>query len=293
MIMEIERKFLPADDSWRALTTAPGATAARYRQGYLAVDAGRTVRVRLSDILPNYILKEQTDIGCTLEVGNRMCSVDFHPSSTCPGNYGVGLVVIPTMIGTNIVKATTNNDGAHTHTHNLGISGSDITGGITQSGAHTHGLERCPFLIALDSYDLPYEGKTSPAPGVFGANTYRIQLGYDCNADTEEFISAIVQFYCVYRPAIYTREADCTSAGFTWSGGKCTATLAIPVENTQTACESAGFTWVGASGNTPAHCKYEYTVAKINAIADTTQKLAACKAAGFKWDGSVCSSSSP
>ena len=49
MAREIERKFLPADDSWRALTTAPGVTAARYRQGYLAVDAGRTVRVRLAE----------------------------------------------------------------------------------------------------------------------------------------------------------------------------------------------------------------------------------------------------
>ena len=49
MNREIERKFLPADDSWRALITAPGATAARYRQGYLAVNAGRTVRVRLAE----------------------------------------------------------------------------------------------------------------------------------------------------------------------------------------------------------------------------------------------------
>jgi len=38
---EIERKFVPRDDSWRHL-----ARGVRYRQGYLSVDSERTVRVR-------------------------------------------------------------------------------------------------------------------------------------------------------------------------------------------------------------------------------------------------------
>jgi len=41
MAQEIERKFLVADDSWRA---AAGAGTA-YRQGYLSLDAARVVRV--------------------------------------------------------------------------------------------------------------------------------------------------------------------------------------------------------------------------------------------------------
>ncbi|NTU60530.1 MAG: CYTH domain-containing protein [Deltaproteobacteria bacterium] len=40
---EIERKFLVRDDRWRA-----GATGTPYRQGYLAADPDRTVRVRLA-----------------------------------------------------------------------------------------------------------------------------------------------------------------------------------------------------------------------------------------------------
>jgi adenylate cyclase len=44
MPIEIERKFLVAHDGWRAGFTS----AARIRQGYLCLDPGRTVRVRIS-----------------------------------------------------------------------------------------------------------------------------------------------------------------------------------------------------------------------------------------------------
>ena len=44
MAIEIERKFLVVDDSWRGL--GPGS---RYRQGYLSTEPGRTVRVRVAD----------------------------------------------------------------------------------------------------------------------------------------------------------------------------------------------------------------------------------------------------
>jgi adenylate cyclase len=42
--MEIERKYLPKGDGWRAVLTGPGVPV---RQGYLASGAGCTVRVRV------------------------------------------------------------------------------------------------------------------------------------------------------------------------------------------------------------------------------------------------------
>jgi len=42
--VEIERKFLVVDDSWREAVPA----GIRYRQGYLGTDSGSTVRVRVS-----------------------------------------------------------------------------------------------------------------------------------------------------------------------------------------------------------------------------------------------------
>lgn len=44
MKQEIERKFLVAHDAWRTAVTS----ASRIRQGYLCVEPGRTVRVRLA-----------------------------------------------------------------------------------------------------------------------------------------------------------------------------------------------------------------------------------------------------
>lgn len=45
MAVEIERKFLVADEAWRLSASAPD----RYRQGYLAVTDRAVVRVRLAD----------------------------------------------------------------------------------------------------------------------------------------------------------------------------------------------------------------------------------------------------
>lgn len=45
MNIEIERKFLVRDDSWRAAAD----DGRRYRQGYLCSEPGRTVRVRIGD----------------------------------------------------------------------------------------------------------------------------------------------------------------------------------------------------------------------------------------------------
>lgn len=45
MHIELERKFLVKDDSYKAFATS----SHRIRQGYIAHDAGRTVRVRLID----------------------------------------------------------------------------------------------------------------------------------------------------------------------------------------------------------------------------------------------------
>ena len=43
--LEIERKFLVADDSYKSLATS----SARIKQGYICSERGRTVRVRLRD----------------------------------------------------------------------------------------------------------------------------------------------------------------------------------------------------------------------------------------------------
>lgn len=55
MGIEIERKFLVLDDSWR-----DAATGARYRQGYLSVHADATVRVRVVGVKGWLTIKGRT-----------------------------------------------------------------------------------------------------------------------------------------------------------------------------------------------------------------------------------------
>ena len=56
MGVEIERKFLVRGDGWRA-----GAEGRVYRQGYLAADAERTVRVRVADAKGYLTVKGKTE----------------------------------------------------------------------------------------------------------------------------------------------------------------------------------------------------------------------------------------
>jgi len=56
MAIEIERKFLLVDDSWRALVTK----TINYRQGYLNSDEHSSVRVRVSDDTAKINIKSAT-----------------------------------------------------------------------------------------------------------------------------------------------------------------------------------------------------------------------------------------
>ncbi len=56
MAIEIERKFLLANDAWRALVSK----SIHYRQGYLNSDAHSSVRVRISDDTAKINIKSAT-----------------------------------------------------------------------------------------------------------------------------------------------------------------------------------------------------------------------------------------
>jgi adenylate cyclase len=62
MGIEIEKKFLLKDNSWKI-----GATGTRYRQGYLSGEKGRTVRVRTVGSIGFLTVKGPTDHGVRLE----------------------------------------------------------------------------------------------------------------------------------------------------------------------------------------------------------------------------------
>ena len=74
MGVEIERKFLVVDDTWRAVAS-PGM---RYRQGYLSTDPNSSVRVRVSGDRAWLNIKSAT-VGVTrLEYEYEIPSADAH-----------------------------------------------------------------------------------------------------------------------------------------------------------------------------------------------------------------------
>ena len=74
MGVEIERKFLVVDDTWRA-AASPGM---RYRQGYLSTDPNSSVRVRVSGDRAWLNIKSAT-VGVTrLEYEYEIPSADAH-----------------------------------------------------------------------------------------------------------------------------------------------------------------------------------------------------------------------
>lgn len=60
MAVEIERKFLVKNDSWRTDSEGHPITGTEYRQGYLSSDAGATVRVRLQGQHAKLTIKGKT-----------------------------------------------------------------------------------------------------------------------------------------------------------------------------------------------------------------------------------------
>lgn len=279
--------------------------------------------VRLSDILPNYILKNQTNINCDISSGQPSCSANVPKPTDCPAEYKIGLVVIPTVFGKNsVANTTTNTTGTisstgsrHSHTHNLSLNGTTIGGEITESGEHSHTvsngnltttLTQRQFQVKINNLgDVPAK-ENKPT----SAQNWSVSFGYDSNVDTEETVYATVQTYCVWEPSLYNGNQNaCFAAGYKCTGDNCATCggrdvgenligdkVTVP-ELGQNRCLASGFTWEGG------RCLYKYMAAdQINTkISNSlfagsysyTQrdwaddvlllKASACKAAGYKW----------
>ena len=205
--------------------------------------------VRLSEILPNYILKDQKTIGCTISENTSSCSLNNEVNGTavrkpadCPTGYKVGLVIIPTRFGrehfgnTATISGTTtfeNDEGNH-HTH--GFSDANVT------------ITKRQFQVWVDEIgDLPKKDTQPSLSNEF----WLVKFGYSSGVDSEETISAIAQTYCVFDPSVYNNHAnECIAAGFTCSPSfdnctTCKSTRKSEAFENEQRCKEAGLTWSG------------------------------------------------
>jgi len=253
--------------------------------------------VRLSDILPKYILKEQGNVSCanyTTGYGNCGAAIAM---PTCPTGYQKSLVVMPFLVSkdstagdqeatfpaqilhadrTDTVTFSTSNlevenlqgDISGDVSGSIPATGGAITNGRLSNGELTDGQFTGGTFTANDAVlsAVPAPNPMSVKISVNGTN-WQIQSKYERNIALANQNSVVMQYqtYCVYNNTGVSADmtqAECTAAGFTWNSDS-------------------------ADGKIP-HCSYVYSVANINAMTDATKKVATCKAAGFTWNGTNC-----
>ena len=254
--------------------------------------------VRLSDILPNYILKNQTEIGGT---ENQEIT-----KPTCPSGarYKKALAIIPTSwnkkgltVDVNDIAGKLNSTvSVDTLASNLKVSGTDVVknGNSTVSVNHNIGASPNDKSTVENDTGLCVMVNGTQKATADENDTWTITLGTrdnsTCNYDSTA--RAIVQTYCYWAPSVYDNHgAECEAAGYFYDEGnsRCTETHAVDstmsgsvvgAERSQAACEAAGYTW---ENNRCKIVLLDSDEIDVKAGMTIHQKAAACQAAGHKW----------
>ena len=212
---------------------------------------------KLSEILPNYILKSQSVRTCEIRKNNQKCTNDASADLrgikvTCPKQYKAAILVQPIQFGANMVSHGDTPDTGYAPNKVL-VKKSQSINTSAESPADPHGhtvtvpqleLERRRLYVELSDADVagtPLDA--DPVPAVGGANTshsFNITMGYrkadntPVNADVDEDIKFILQTYCVFDSAAMPSpsptaerdaagvagaktEIECRTLGGTWN----------------------------------------------------------------------------
>ncbi len=190
----------------------------------------------LSDILPDYILKEQSRQNCTIAAGSSDCSISNITKPTCPTGYNIAVAVIPIdfqLPASGEITATdSDNDGSH-DTHTFAADENSLSIKITTATAGGF------------SNDEEFQGSDD-------AGDWTILMSYNKNVTSAATLNVIVQTYCVFdenqfqngsgdslipnatRPCDeITDENTCEFLGCTWSGSpaSCSGTSNISTKS--------------------------------------------------------------
>ncbi len=172
---------------------------------------------KLSEILPNYILKGQEKRVCSLRTNLKKCTDATTPapgtreqsldvSVTCPSQYKAAVVVIPVMVGVNFLqpKTTTTSDTS------VGITSNEVSG-------HTHTVSFAQRRFAIELTQENVKGETTDSSTQ--TKTFSIQMGYKNGSGVSvepsynEDVWVIIQTYCVFDANNVDWNADGTVNG--------------------------------------------------------------------------------
>ncbi|MGN0919845.1 MAG: hypothetical protein ACI4OR_03720 [Alphaproteobacteria bacterium] len=250
---------------------------------------------RLSDILPNFILKEVQTFWFDEEK-----KVDV---PQCPKDYKAAITVLPATWNnaksTETVVTGLSTDPLDT-TKNAVVtgleSGSDVVTDIDTSNntITRRGLQKQNFSTTEVISDInegvcvtikytsagigDHSGfQTGKTPSTSSSTTkWSVIVGYsdvndNCAIATGSSIGAIVSTYCVWAPSLYNgNEAKCLAAGYKYQGTTCTTTHNVETEISdvvtgselsEVRCKASGFTWKND------RCQFIYmSAAQINSM---------------------------
>ena len=288
--------------------------------------------VRLSDILPDYILK-----GIYNAASSSTSNYKDIPVPNCPTGYKKALSI--TGVSTVNQRGTSSSTSTTTLKYNgsttlpkitVPAEGGDVdlsklTATTTTSTTTTITEGACFYIEYNGEKKDNWHGYTELESDKTG--NWRIYVANKndnescktaAKTSTDESFaqpSYTVYTYCVWSPSLLNQN-ECGAAGYSWSGGKCTATHRTESNwdvnatgEVDTICTAYGFTWDSAN----KRCIFKYVDAadinnssKVNKKFDiggtngsTTEtdaevlerRAAVCKAAGYKWNGTACSAS--
>ena len=218
---------------------------------------------RLSEILPDYILKSVKEIGGST-AGTTIEAPD------CPTGYKKALAVMPSRGHAMDVTGTLSTSGGE----DVDVSGGNLD--LSEVNVNLTVSKRPAVQIAAGSCRTAATTAT-PSYKDDHDSDLCVYLGKaeekGNNFAPDDKMYAIVQTYCVFKAYDTTAKEGVKTTG--------TSVNRLTAEEE---CEDAGFTW----DNTNLLCKFTYTVEAINSIADSAEKQAACRVANLKWDGSSC-----
>ena len=223
---------------------------------------------RLSDILPNYILKEQEE-----KTGLTSYTIT---KPNCPKGYKKALAIIPTSWPKTELKVDI---------PQLYVDIANEKTGFESDVDVKNGVGLC---VKVGTTEKATDEATDTGNWSISLGLHN---GTDCTANSS--IKAIAQTYCVWEPSLYDgNENACKAAGYVYSSGNCTTTHAVDTdtsdavvgaERSEKSCKEAGFIWVNTADK--ERCQYSHpTVTIINGYGAGIDKEKACKAAGYTWN---------
>lgn len=246
--------------------------------------------VRLSDILPRYILKSTQDVSCTINKGNKTCTTTspITQLTDCPIGYTVSYLITPTQYA-----VTATEEKPKTNSYVLKNSDSSLkTTNITGVKDGAGGLEKDTTISVIEADNVGLEQIEASETFVqaLSENTLsvtvesdkKVKFTYTNNIAHQQTMEARVDGYCVYNVVSgsvktnerYQTEQNCCEAGLTWQSSAKIGTETGRCVNIYPTCSV-----INSGINSSENCSAR----------TITNKAAVCKAAGCTWNGTTCS----